>query len=115
MATATGSADSPPAAPAAGPGSQTVSTIPFSVEEHIALRRVSEVAASPCGTWLAVAAQRLDHDGAKYASDLWKVPADGGPPVQLTRGDSRDTAPCFRQDGALGFLSNRRPGEGKPD
>ena len=85
------------------------------VEQHIALSRVSEVAASPCGTWLAVAVQRLDRDGAKYASDLWKVPTDGGAAVQLTRGDCKDTAPCFRHDGALAFLSNRQPNEIKPD
>ena len=87
----------------------------YKVEQHIALSRVSEIAASPCGTWLAVAVQRLDRDGAKYASDLWKVPTDGGAAVQLTRGDCKDAAPCFRHDGALAFLSNRQPNEIKPD
>ena len=87
----------------------------YSVHEHITLKRVSAIAASPDGTWLAVAVQRLDHDGAKYVSDLWKVPTDGSPPTQLTRGDTQDTAPCFRHDGALGFLSNRQPNEFKPD
>ena len=87
----------------------------YTVEQHIALKRVSEIAASPCGKWLAVAVQRLDRDGAKYASDLWKVPTDGGAAVQLTRGDSKDTAPCFRHDGALAFLSNRQPNEIKAD
>ena len=87
----------------------------YKIEQHIALGRVSEIAASPCGTWLAVAVQRLDRDGAKYASDLWKVPTDGGAAVQLTRGDCKDAAPCFRHDGALAFLSNRQPNEIKPD
>jgi dipeptidyl aminopeptidase/acylaminoacyl peptidase len=88
---------------------------PYTVEQHINLKRVSGVAPSPDGRWLAVAVQRLDRDGAKYVSDLWKVPCDGSAPVQLTRGDSKDTAPCFRADGALGFLSNRQPNEVKPD
>jgi dipeptidyl aminopeptidase/acylaminoacyl peptidase len=87
----------------------------YSVHEHIALKRVSSIAASPDGSWLAVAVQRLDRDGAKYVSDLWKVPTDGSLPTQLTRGDTQDTAPCFRHDGALGFLSNRPPNEFKPD
>ena len=87
----------------------------YSVEQHVALKRVAEVAASPCGTWLAVAVQRLDRDGAKYVSDLWKLPADGSAAVQLTRGECKDAAPCFRSDGALGFLSNRQPNEVKPD
>lgn len=87
----------------------------YTVERHIALKRVSEVAASPCGTWLAVSVQRLDRDGAKYVSDLWKVPLDGAAAVQLTRGDCKDAAPGFRHDGALAFLSNRQPNEIKPD
>jgi len=89
--------------------------VTYDVKQHIALGRVSALAASPCGTWLAVAVQRLDRDGAKYASDLWKLPTDGGAAVQLTRGDCKDTAPCFRHDGALAFLSNRQPNEIKPD
>ncbi|MBC8119469.1 MAG: S9 family peptidase, partial [Burkholderiaceae bacterium] len=88
---------------------------PYTVEQHIALRRVSSIAPSPDGAWLAVAVQRLDRDGAKYVSDLWKVPTDGSEATQLTRGDSKDSAPFFRRDGALGFLSNRQPTELKPD
>jgi len=87
----------------------------YSVEQHVALKRVGAMAASPCGRWLAVAVQRLDLDNARYVSDIWRVPTDGTAAVQLTRGETRDTAPCFRRDGALGFLSNRRPNELKPD
>lgn len=88
---------------------------PYTVEDHIALRRVGAIAASPDGRWLAVAVQRLDADGAKYVSDLWRVPTDGGATVQLTRGDSKESAPCFRPDGALAFLSNRKPQLGTAD
>lgn len=87
----------------------------YTVEQHVASRRVSALVASPDGTWLAAVVQRLDQDGARYVSDLWKVPTDGSPAVQLTRGDCKDSAPCFRHDGALGFLSNRKPNETKPD
>ena len=87
----------------------------YDVEQHIRLSRISGIAASPCGTWLAAAVQRLDRDGARYASDIWRVPTDGGAAVQLTRGDCRDAAPWFRHDGALAFLSNRQPNEIKPD
>jgi dipeptidyl aminopeptidase/acylaminoacyl peptidase len=87
----------------------------YSINDHIKLGRVTSIAASPDGTWLAVEVQRLDRDGAKYVGDIWKVPVDGSSPAQLTRGDSNDTAPRFRHDGALGFLSNRQPNEIKPD
>ena len=88
---------------------------PYTVEQHIALKRVSAIAPSPDGSWLAVAVQRLDREGAKYVSDIWKVPTDGSDATQLTRGDGKDTAPSFRRDGALAFLSNRQPNEVKPD
>ena len=87
----------------------------YTVEQHVALKRVASIAPSPDGTWLAVAVQRLDREGTKYVSDLWKVPTDGNAAVQLTRGDSKDASPCFRRDGALGFLSNRQPNERAPD
>jgi dipeptidyl aminopeptidase/acylaminoacyl peptidase len=87
----------------------------YSVNDHIRLKRVTSIAASPDGRWLAVAVQRLDRDIAKYVSDIWKVPTDDSTPSQLTRGDTQDSAPCFRYDGALAFLSNRQPNEIKPE
>lgn len=87
----------------------------YSINDHIKLNRVSSLAPSPDGTWLAVAVQRLDRDGTKYVSDIWKLPIDGSAPIQLTRGESNDVGPRFRQDGALGFLSNRTPNEIKAD
>jgi dipeptidyl aminopeptidase/acylaminoacyl peptidase len=87
----------------------------YSVEQHIELRRLAEVACAPDSSWLAVTVQRLDKERSRYVSDLWKVPIDGASPVQLTRGDSRDSSPSFVRDGSLAFLSNRQPNEGKQD
>ncbi|MDB5872543.1 MAG: family peptidase [Ramlibacter sp.] len=87
----------------------------YTPASHISLRRVGSISASLDGKWLAVVVQRLDRDGVKYMSDLWKVPTDGSPALQLTRGETKDAAPCFRHDGALGFLSNRQPNDIKPD
>lgn len=87
----------------------------LTLDRYVSLRRVSSVTPSLDGTWLAVAISRLDPDGAKYVSDLWRVPLDQNPPTQLTWGRSNDRAPCFRADGSLGFLSNRVPREGKPE
>ena len=81
------------------------------LDDYLALPRVSSAARAPDGTWLAVSAQRLDADGGKFVSDIWRVPTDGSAPVRLTDGDFSDRAPCFRDDGALGFLSDR-PEEG---
>jgi hypothetical protein len=46
--------------------SYAMQKVPYTVEQHITLKRVSGVAPSPDGRWLAVAVQRLDRDGAKY-------------------------------------------------
>ena len=74
------------------------------------LGRVAEVAPSPDGSWLAVAVARTDADDAAYVHDLVRVPVDGGPPTVLTGGPFDDHSPCFRDDGALLFASNRPHG-----
>jgi len=89
--------------------------IKYSSAQHVGLGRVTATALAPDSSWMAVAVMRLDQDEADYVSDLWKVAFDGSEPVQLTRGDSSDVAPCFRHDGALGFLSNRKPTDIKTD
>jgi dipeptidyl aminopeptidase/acylaminoacyl peptidase len=87
----------------------------FDSAQLIALRRVGKIAVAPSGDWVAAAVQRLDADGAKYVSDLWRLPLDGRAAIQLTRGEHNDSAPCFRSDGELGFLSSRPPASAKPD
>ncbi|MBX2803420.1 MAG: S9 family peptidase [Myxococcales bacterium] len=82
----------------------------FSVGELVAMKRVTSVAASPDGTWLAVAVQQLDEAGAKYISSIWRVERDGAA-RPLLDGPCSYTQPCFRSDGALGVRSNR-PADG---
>ena len=81
------------------------------------LRRVSSASPSPCGRYLALSVLRLDADESAYVSDLWRVSIDdpSAPPLQLTRGSSKDVAPQYRCDGSLAFLSNRNPRDGKPE
>ena len=83
--------------------------------EFARMPRVSEAVLSPDGAWLAVTVRRQDADGSRYVGDIWRVPVDGSPPTPLTDGDSNDHAPCFREDGALGFLSSRSPDEEKEE
>jgi dipeptidyl aminopeptidase/acylaminoacyl peptidase len=79
----------------------------FDATRLTGLGRVSGLALSPDGSWLAVQVARLDREDKKYVCDLWRVPAGGGAPVQLTRGESSDTTPRFRRDGSLAFISDR--------
>lgn len=87
----------------------------LSAERLVSLRRVQHVVPSPDGTWLAVALARLDHEGVRYVTELWRVSLADGAATRLTRGASNDRSPAFRRDGALGFLSNRVPREGKAE
>lgn len=80
----------------------------------VRLPRVGAVVPSPCGTWLAVEVGRLDEEQQKIVTDLWRLPLDGGAPAPLTHGPWSDRAPCFRSDGALGFLSDRPVGKDDP-
>lgn len=86
-------------------------------ERLVGLLRVAAITPSPCGRWAALAVARLDADEAGYVHELWRVDLEdpAKPPRQLTRGPSDDRAPAFRSDGALGFLSNRSPSDGKPE
>jgi dipeptidyl aminopeptidase/acylaminoacyl peptidase len=96
--------------------SATQTAFAFDPTRLVGLKRVSDVVPSPCGTWAAVAVDRLNSEGGKYACDLWRISlTDDAAPTQLTRGDWRDTSPCFRHDGALGFISNRVTGEKAAD
>jgi dipeptidyl aminopeptidase/acylaminoacyl peptidase len=78
-----------------------------SVQRLLELGRVSTVVPSPCGTFLVAAVARVDAETARFVSKLVRVPLDGRAPTDLTRGKTNDRAPTFRQDGSLGFLSNR--------
>lgn len=89
----------------------TIPTPLFDAERLTRVNRVTEAMPSPDGTWLAVAVSRLDQEEGSYISDLWRVSLTEpqAPPLQLTRGTSNDTRPRFRPDGALAFLSDRKP------
>ncbi len=85
----------------------------FDVDELVTMGRVRSVARSPGGDWLAVEVQHLDAEGAKYVSALWRHDLATGHAHPLLRGPCSYEAPCFRHDGALGFLTNR-PVDGDP-
>ena len=91
----------------------------FDAARLVRLHRVTSVSASPDGAALAVCVQRLDDNDAGWVGDLWKLSASDAAvaPVPLTHGKANDTAPAWRGDGSLLFLSNRptgKKGEGEP-
>lgn len=90
----------------------------FDVDRLVELGRVSQIAPSPCGRYVAVEVARLDaRHQSKYISDLWRISAvePDARPLQLTWGGQSDRSPRYRADGALLFLSARARPESDDD
>lgn len=81
---------------------------PWTVEDVLALESVRQVAISPDGEWVAYVVAHRDLEENENLSDLWLVPAQGGEPFQLTRGDHSAQSAMWSPDGSwLAFLSDR--------
>jgi dipeptidyl aminopeptidase/acylaminoacyl peptidase len=77
--------------------------------EYIRMPRLSTLALSPDGSWLAVSVSTLDAAGSKFISSIWRVAADpaGAAASQLTHSSAGESSPAFLPDGSLLFLSRR--------
>jgi dipeptidyl aminopeptidase/acylaminoacyl peptidase len=72
------------------------------------IRFVSDPQLSPDGRRVAFVVTVLSVERDRYLSNIWMVPAGGGPPERFTSGPRRDTAPRWSPDGRwLAFLSER--------
>jgi dipeptidyl aminopeptidase/acylaminoacyl peptidase len=84
---------------------------PVQPDDLAAIRTIEEVQLSPDGRRVAYTLTEVDAAADEYRSAIWVVPADGGAPVQFTRGTGRDRAPRWSPGGtALAFLSDRDGG-----
>jgi len=82
-------------------------------DDEAALR---ELVASPTGQILDC---DLSYDGREILFSwktgknqpyqLYRIPVDGGQPVQLTEGDAHNFNACWLPDGGIAFLSTRKP------
>ena len=81
---------------------------PFTVEDMLAMERLSEPALSPDGRAIAYTLRTTDYDANLGRTDVWVVPTDGGTARRLTAHPDRDASPAFSRDGAaVYFLSTR--------
>jgi len=81
----------------------------MTVDDLLAMHRVSDPQCSPDGRWIAYVVAVVDVPGNRTDSDLWVVAADGSsPPRQLTTSPKHDRHPRWSPDGRwLLFESNR--------
>ena len=87
-------------------------TRPWTMDDVLTVRTVSDPQVSPDGKWVAYGVSDLNFDGTDYNTDIWLVSSDGGEPRRLTNSPVADEFPRWSPDGkTLAFLSDRpRPG-----
>jgi dipeptidyl aminopeptidase/acylaminoacyl peptidase len=80
----------------------------FTVDDMWAVKRVGAPAASPDGTLVAYTVSTWDAEENRSNSDVFVVPAAGGPPRRLTTSKASDTSVAWSPDGRrLAFVSKR--------
>lgn len=71
-------------------------------------REITGIHANAKSSAAACSVQSIDVDGDRYTSAIWRVPLDGGEPIQLTSGLAIDEQPRWSPDAKrLAFLSDR--------
>ncbi len=76
------------------------------------VRHITETAVAPDGPSVLYVVSVADLKQRRYNTDIWIVPAAGGPTRKLTNGPGQDDSPRWSPDGkTVAFLSDR---DGKP-
>jgi dipeptidyl aminopeptidase/acylaminoacyl peptidase len=80
----------------------------FTVDDMLAMQRVSEPTLSPDGTLIAYTLRTTDYEANQGRTDVWMVGTDGSSARRLTSHPERDGNPSFSADGKwVYFLSTR--------
>lgn len=80
----------------------------LTIDDMLAMQRVSSPAASPDGRWIAFAVRDTDLDANRGRFDLWLASTDGQTVRRLTTHPENDTDPEWSRDGRwIYFLSSR--------
>lgn len=85
---------------------------PFTIEDLVRLKRVTDPQVSPDGRHVAFVLRETDIEANKGRTDLWLVPLGGSdmpePPRRLTQHGANDSSPRWAPDSrAIYFLSTR--------
>ena len=72
---------------------------PFTFEDMMKLKRVSEPIPSPDGKWVVFSQVDVDLAANTKKSQLWIVPANGGDARRLNESENEEERPRFSPDG----------------
>jgi dipeptidyl aminopeptidase/acylaminoacyl peptidase len=101
------------ALPAQGPTAAAASTRsttvrPFTFDDVLAVRQVSDPQLSPDGSRVVYVVSRADMKENAVDADVWLVSTTGGAPIRLTTAKKSDAQPRWSPDGrTLAFVSAR--------
>ncbi len=88
--------------------SQAQTPPPFTVEDMLKLKRLSDPQLSPDGTRIAFVMSDVNLEQNSRANHIWVVPVAGGEPVRLLAGDKTEDRPRWSPDGqSIAFVSAR--------
>jgi dipeptidyl aminopeptidase/acylaminoacyl peptidase len=115
-------ADQPTSAQPSGEPAPAAPSPFHSLDDYVAIPRVTGLVLSPDGTRIVCPVQTLNKERTKHVTSLWYVDPDGEqPPRRLTRSVNGESAPAFLSNGDLLFVSKRSelvkdvPDDKKPD
>jgi len=91
-------------------------TKPWSLDDILSVRTVTDPQVSPDGRWVAHVVQELKADGSDYQSDVWLAETASGNARRLTASPADDLSPSWSNDGrTIAFLSDRPRPDRKDD
>lgn len=82
----------------------------LSVDDMLAMQRVSEPAASPDGKLIAFTVRDTDIEANRGRTDVWMVRTDGGAPWKMTSHVDGDGSPAFSPDSRVVYFLSQRSG-----
>jgi dipeptidyl aminopeptidase/acylaminoacyl peptidase len=82
----------------------------LTIEDMLAMRRVSDPAVSPDGKWVAFTVRDTDFDANRGRTDVWLAAVDGSATRQLTTHPENDSDAQWSADGAWIYFASSRSG-----
>jgi dipeptidyl aminopeptidase/acylaminoacyl peptidase len=82
----------------------------FTIDDMLAMQRVSDPAVSPDGKWIAFAVRDTDYDANRGRFDVWLASSDGATVRRLTTHPENDSDPQWSRDGKWIYFMSTRSG-----
>ena len=82
----------------------------LTIDDMLAMHRVSDPHVSPDGKWVAFAVRDTDVAANKGRTDVWLAAVDGGSLEHLTTNQANDADPAWSRDGRWVYFLSQRSG-----